>query len=90
MTLLPKRPGDLQRFDAQLFPPWHFVSRLMQLSMMAAAERHGELVADLHAEGARLGKAQVMRIAGVAAADEAGLRRDKVQVRTVSYAFWLA
>jgi hypothetical protein len=34
----------------------------MQLTMVRAAERHGELVADLLAKAPRLGKAQVMRV----------------------------
>jgi len=34
----------------------------MQLPMMPAAERHGELIADLETDGPRLRKAEVMRI----------------------------
>jgi hypothetical protein len=34
----------------------------MDLAMMAAAQRHRELVADLASECAALGKTQVMRI----------------------------
>ena len=45
----------------------------MQLPMMAAAERHGELIADFEAQGSGLGKPQVMRIGRLPAADEAGL-----------------
>ena len=45
----------------------------MQLPMMTAAERNGELVADFEAEGSGLGKPQMMRIGWLPAADEAGL-----------------
>ena len=45
----------------------------MQLPMMTAAERNGEFVADFKANGSGLGKPQVMRVAGLPAADEAGL-----------------
>ena len=45
----------------------------MQLPMMTAAERNGELVADFEADGSGLGKPQVMRIGGLPAADETGL-----------------
>ena len=52
--------------------------------MMAAAERHGELIADLHADGAGLGKAQVMWVGGLPAADETRLRGDKLKVVLVA------
>ena len=45
----------------------------MQLPVMTAAERYGELVADFKANGPGLGKAQVMRVGWLPAADEAGL-----------------
>jgi hypothetical protein len=37
--------------------------------MMATAERHGELVADLATERARLGKPKMMRMRGLTPAD---------------------
>ena len=42
----------------------------MQLPMMTAAERYGELVADLETEGSGLHKPQVMRIGRLLAANE--------------------
>ena len=45
----------------------------MQLPMMTAAERNGELVADLETDGSGLRKPQVMRIARLPAADETRL-----------------
>ena len=45
----------------------------MQLPVMTAAERDGELVADFETEGSGLGKPQVMRIGGLPPADETGL-----------------
>ena len=65
--------GDLQRFDVEVFPPGHFIAGLMQLPVMTAAERNGELVADFKADGSGLGKPQMMRVAGLPAADETGL-----------------
>ena len=73
MAFFPKALGDLQRFDIQVVPPGHFVASLVQLTMMAAAERNGELIADFQAQGPELGKAQVMRIGWLAPADLAGL-----------------
>ena len=73
MGLFPKASGDLQRFDFEVLPPGHFIAGLMQLPVMTAAERNGELVADFKADGPGLRKPQVMRVAGLPAADEAGL-----------------
>ena len=73
MSLLPKVSGDWQRFDLEVFPPCHLIAGLMQLPVMTTAERNGELVADFKADGSGLGKPQVMRVAGLPAADETGL-----------------
>jgi hypothetical protein len=72
-AFLPKSLGNLQCFDFQILPPRHFIAGLMQLPVMTAAERHGELVADFETQSSGLGKAQVMRIGRLPAADEAGL-----------------
>ena len=73
MRLVPKRLGDLQRLDVEILPPGEFVAGLVQLPMMTAAKGHGELVADFKADGSGLGKAQVMRVGRLPAADETGL-----------------
>jgi hypothetical protein len=54
-------------------PPGYFVAGLVQLPMMTAAERYGELVADFKTQGSGLGKAQMMRIGWLAPADQAWL-----------------
>jgi hypothetical protein len=51
----------------------------MQFAMMCAAKRDGEFIAD----SARLRKTQMMRVAGFAAADGAGLFGYKAQVLLV-------
>ena len=73
MGLFPQAPCDLQGIDLQVLPPGDLIAGLMQLPMMTAAERHGELVADFETDGPRLRKPQVMRIGRLPAADEAGL-----------------
>ena len=73
MGLFPKTSGDWQRFDLEVLPPGHLIAGLMQLPVMTAAQRNGELVADFKADGSGLGEPQVMRIAGLPAADETGL-----------------
>jgi hypothetical protein len=56
----------------------------VQLAMVDATHRNGELVADLAAERPRLGKTQMVRIGGGAAAHDAGLRGDEFAVVLVS------
>lgn len=75
MCLVPVRPGYFERVYFATFPPRNFVTGLMKLTVMAAAKRDGELVADLEAERPRLGKAKVMRVGRLTAANEAGLGR---------------
>ena len=84
MRLLPKHLGDLQRFDIEPLPPGDLIAGLMQLPVMAAAERNGELVADFEADGSGLGKAQMMRVGWLPAADEAGLGGNEPEMRLVA------
>ncbi len=57
--------------------------------MMSSAERYGEFVADLAPERPKLGKANMVRISGLSSADQAGLRRDELQVLLVANTAWL-
>ena len=84
MGLLPEATGDLQRLEFALLPPGWFIAGLVQRAVMAATKRHRELVADLHADGARLGKAEMVGIAGSPVTDEAWLRGHKVEMRPVA------
>ena len=76
-SLIPKFCGYFQRFDFEISPPDHLIAGLMQLPMMASAERYRELVADFEAQGSGLGKSQVMRIRRLPAAYQARLRGNK-------------
>ena len=87
MGLFPKTSRDLQCIDLQVLPPVLFVPSLVQLPMMAAAQRHGELITYLKPNGPGLRKPQVMRIAGLPAADQARLRSDEFQVCLVAQSF---
>jgi len=73
MRLFPKPLGDLQRLDVEILPPGDFIAGLMQLPMMTTAEWDSELVTDFETQGSGLRKAEVMRVARLSAADEAGL-----------------
>ena len=78
MSLFPKILSDPSRIDLQVFPPSHFVTRLMQLPVMPTTERYCELIADFQANAARLRKSQVMRVARLSSADKTGLGRDEL------------
>ena len=56
----------------------------MQLPVMVATERNSEFIADFETQSSGLGKAQVMRIGRLTAADETGLRSDKPQMGLVT------
>jgi len=73
VRLLPKLPGDAKRIDLCFLPPGNFISGLMELPMMTAAKRDRIFIAHLYAERARLCEPQVMRVAGVAATNNARL-----------------
>ena len=56
----------------------------MQLAVVGPAERDGELITDLLPEPAGLGKAQMMRIAWLPAADQAWLFDDEAQMLPIA------
>src|SRR5262245_4045749 len=87
MSLLPKILRDPKRIDLQVFPPSRFITCLMQLPVMPAAEWHREFIADLHANAARLRKSQMMRVARLPTTDQARLRCHKLEMRLVTQPF---
>ena len=90
MGLHPKVLGGLQGIDPEVFPPALLIARLMQLSMVTTAERHGEFIADLKAHRSRLGKAQMMRVTWLASADQTRLAGHELQMRLVAQPFGFA
>jgi hypothetical protein len=62
MRVQPEGASYGHRIKANLLPPCRFIAAAMNLAMMTAAERHGELIADLTAKRLLLSKAQMMRI----------------------------
>jgi hypothetical protein len=55
----------------------------VQFAVMRPAERDREFIAGLLSKSARLRKAQMVRVAGLSAADKAGLVGHKAQVLLV-------
>jgi len=80
MGLQPQGSGDRGWLDPGLTPPFGFIAMAMNVAVMSPAQRHGELVADLAAERAALGEAQVMSIARLAPADQTSLLSDVPEV----------
>src|SRR6476620_9025156 len=51
---LPECPRDFQGIHSVTVPPRTFIAGLMQLPVMPAAKRHGELITHLETDGSRL------------------------------------
>jgi hypothetical protein len=61
---------------------------MVDLAVVPPAERHGELIANLAPKRGTLGKAQMMRIRGLAATYQTGLLGYKPDVLAVANAPW--
>ena len=60
MSFQPQRAGGDGRIDAGLLPPSGFVTAAMDLTVVAAAQRHDEFVVHLSSKRAMLREPQVM------------------------------
>jgi hypothetical protein len=84
--VFPERTGHLDRIDTGLLPPGGFIADAMHQPMVDAADRDREFVAGLAAERPRLQVAEMKRVGGLAAADQARLLGDMAQVLPVAVA----
>src|SRR4051812_10241323 len=84
MSLRPQRLGNGQRIELMVCPPGGFVGGAVNLSVMTAAERHGEFIADFATERTRLRKAEVVRVSRLAPTQQARLCGDEFQVFLVA------
>ena len=84
----PKCVGDLERIDVAVHgaPPVDFLAGSMQLVVMYAAQRNGELIAGL--DPAPLGELEMVGIAWRATADQARLGADVSEVLRIAVALW--
>ena len=62
MGLQPQLASRNSRIDANFPPPLSFIAAPMDLAMVAAAQRNGELVAHLARQRSALDEAQVVRV----------------------------
>ena len=81
---LPEPAGNLDRIDAGLPPPRTLVARAVHRAMMPATKWDRELITDLAAERTGLGETEVVRVRGLAAAQETRLLDDIAQVLPVA------
>src|SRR4051794_31579280 len=72
----PELERRLGRIEIACDPPGFLVAAVVQLAMMRAAQRDGELVADLTTESSGLSEAEVMGVARLPPAHQAGLCGD--------------
>src|SRR5262245_13320677 len=77
--IFPQLTRDLNGIDAGCPPQTALVAGAMDRAMMDTAERHGELIAGLAAERARLQVPQMVRVAWLAPADQAGLLGEQIE-----------
>src|SRR5262249_37695228 len=84
--VLPELTGNLDRIDASLLPPGFFIAAAMHRAVMRAAEWDGKFITCFAAERARLHKSDVMRVRGLAAAQQARLPHHKAKVVPVAIA----
>src|SRR6185369_11958162 len=83
VRLPPQREGRGQGLDTRLLPPRCFVTVPVNFAMMQPTNRHRELITHLAPKRWGLGKAQVMRVGGCAAAHQAWLARDEAAMLLV-------
>lgn len=84
VALRPEISRCRQRINFLSLPPSQFIARRVEVPVVERANRHGKFIRDLAAERTWLGKLQVVRLAGLPPADEAGLAGDKAEVILVA------
>src|SRR5262249_58603472 len=80
--------GDFDWIDAGCLPPGSLIPGAMHRPMVDPAERHGKFIARLAAECTRLQVTQVMRIGGLATAEEAWLLSDRAKMLAIAITPW--
>ena len=82
--MLPEPMSGPQWIDVDARPPGDLVTAAMNLIMVDAAERDGELIAHPAPESTRLSKAEMVGLAGMTATSEAGLRHYEFEMTFVA------
>ena len=89
MRFEPQRSRGAGRIESELLPPCRFIPVTMHFTMMSSAQRDRELITGLAPERPVLRKAQMVGIAGLTSADQAGLLGNKPHMIAIANAAWL-
>ena len=89
-ALHPQLLGHSQRIDFAILPPPPFITSRVIFAVVNGAERHGELVAHLQGQAARLRIPNMMGMRWGTPTDDAGLLGDKAEVLFRANSFGLA
>jgi hypothetical protein len=89
MLLQPQRAGWDGRIDTGLLPPSGFIATAMDLTVVTAAQRDGELVADFSTECPTLRVSEVVGIRGTSPANKTRVLGDSFDVISVAHPPWL-
>ena len=84
LPLVPESECEWNRINLVGLPPSRLIAFEVELAVVEATERNGELVADFHADGSGLGKAQMVRIGRHTTAHKARLAWDKLSMLLVA------
>jgi hypothetical protein len=76
MRFQPQCPSRERRIHASFPPPTSLVAATVGFAMVSSAQGDGELIADLPAKRAALGKSQVMSVGWLPPADQARVLGD--------------
>ena len=82
--MLPEPMSGRQWIDVDARPPRDLITAAMNVIMVDAAKRDRELIAHPAAESTRLSKAEMVGLAGMTPAREAGLRRYEFEMTFVA------
>src|ERR1700722_5385172 len=82
----PQLEGYGQRIDTDSSPPRGFIAVSVKITVMQSTDRDRIFVTDLAPNCARLGEANMVRLARRAAADDARLSRDEFAVFLIAQA----
>ena len=84
--VLPQPLGHSDRVDAGDLPPLRFIALPVKGTMVGAAERHRELIADTAAQGPRLHEPEVMGVARLPPTEQAWSRCNELQMGSIAVA----
>jgi hypothetical protein len=88
--VLPQPVRNSDRADASGGPPCRLIAAPVKSTMMSAAQRHRELIADPAAQGPRLHESEVMGVARLPPTKQARLRGHELQMGAIAVAARLA